>query len=45
MLNAKINKQLEELEKEKHKLVLDNQTLKNKKVSLDESLKDLVKKK
>ena len=35
---------MEELEKEKHKLVLDNQILKNEKGSLDESLKDLVKK-
>ena len=32
------------MEKEKQKLILDNETLKNKKVSLDESLKDLVKK-
>ena len=34
-MNEKINKQLEELEKEKDKLVLDNEALKNKKVSLD----------
>ena len=35
---------MEELEKEKHKLTLGHETLKNEKVNLDESLKDLVKK-
>ena len=44
MLNEKINNQLEELAKEKDKLALDNETLRNEKVSRDKLLKDLVKK-
>ena len=43
-LNDKLNNQLEESVKEKDKLALENKTLRNKKASLDESLKDLLKK-
>ena len=42
-LNEKINNQLGELVKEKDKLALENEILRNEKASLDESLKDSIK--
>ena len=44
-MNEKLNEQLSIVSKEKDKLALENQTLKNDKIDLKESIKNLVKKK